>query len=182
MFIQVVQLSGRTKAGLDRELSSVELEVPGGELLDLDRDPTAPTPRWRVDGHILAVDPYYNGLDNQDRVRPGEQSSNPVPAIMLDHPQFPRAPEDIAVVTALFEVGVLCATGQNRGEWLGYMSWSKHRTFWPTENPKSLSTIFGTARGTPSASLLNALSFWGSRHGWDFPTGESKKKQGQECQ
>lgn len=129
-------------------------------------------------------DPYYNGeVDRSDRALGSDGLKScefSVASIMKDTPSVPDAGIPVGGTVILeYEVNAFCARGDDRGSWLGSVSWTWSRA----HGAAPVITPGATGRGGPSAGFSDALSAWSAnpRHRFSLPTPKPPTSGGKPC-
>jgi hypothetical protein len=130
-------------------------------------------------------DPYYNGERDRSDRRLGSDGykscENSAISFMRDTPSVSDAwiPVNGTVIFE-FEVNAFCARGDDRGDWLGQVTWT-----WSRAHGQAPVITQGTPnRNGPSSEFTAALTAWNSnpRHRFGLPTPRPPTSGGKPCQ
>ena len=127
--------------------------------------------------NLLAV--YGAVHDRSDIGTQGLQNGAPKCATMSDGPGRSDGayPADIVKIVLNFEVAAFCSAGQNKGEFLGTMTWTWERPIMG----KATATASSGTRNASSQNLIDALSKWNSNHGKKLPVPAPPTSGGEPC-
>jgi len=166
--IQAIQQIGTLTAGGTRILKWKEQGFDPYPVKDGDVTPAG----WSIDTNSQTT-PYYtdSGFAGND----GNQGAMPNSATLGDFVNNNTAayPPDISAVTFNFEDNFFCASGENRGEWLGMATWT-----WTQTKVQAAASTTGTVsmhsngnQNQPSQPFFDALSLYLKNHPQPpFPT------------
>jgi len=188
--IQVLQMLGMHADGSTVVLKNTDLHFTKRPGFD-DADVTPSPAGFAVDSADPSS-PYYSAAyDGTD----GQQSATPMSGVLIDAPSLPldNFPDDTTITTVVynFEDDFFCASGDNRGEFLGMdtWTWQKTRVSATGSGGNSLGVVTAHSSGNqnqPSQAFFDALSLFDKNHGFLFPTIAPKQlppgQGGQACQ
>jgi len=135
-----------------------------------------------MDTYAKDRDAYYNGerdVMDQKLGHDGLKSCEfSVTSEMRDTPVILEAaiPPGGTVIME-FEVNAFCARGDDRGSWLGNVTWTWSRT----HGQPPVITPGTKSRTGPSGNFSSALSGWNTSHGFSLPTPKAPTSGGKPC-
>jgi len=171
--IQTVRTTGTGPSQPPRPITPSEIRMRGGNQLNADQDADGNA----VDEAATSRDPYYNGddvivdADGTSETETGKgrnTAQDQWSSDMTDSPRVPDRdfPNGIDTITMEFEVNVYCESGAAGGQWLGHFTWTWTRTRGTAGDPWGQITPGTGTRGQPSATFLQTLDQWATRHNW----------------
>ncbi len=188
--VQVIQMLGMHADGSTTVLTNKDLHFPKSPGFD-DADVTPAPAGFAVDSADPSS-PYYSAAYTGTN---GQQSATPMSATIIDRPSLSLAsfPDDATITTVVYNFGddFFCASGDDRGGFLGMNTWTWQKTRASATGPGG--NVFGTVtahssgnQDQPSQTAFDALSLFDKNHGFLFPTIAPKQlppgQGGQACQ
>ena len=176
VLVQSINLKGQLGTNPPAELSFTAFRRP-----DLQAN--------RVNGITMDTygrdrDPYYNGERDASDQRLGSDGLKScefsVASMMRDTPSVPEAGIPVGgTVIFEYEVNAFCARGDDRGAWLGQVTWTWSRA----HGQAPIITPGAASRGGPSGNFSSALGAWSSnpRHRFGLPTPKPPTSGGKPC-
>jgi hypothetical protein len=164
--IQIIQTIGKMADNSTRNLNFTERGIPRNN-----NDITAAG--WAVDTSGV-MNPYYQTVGAGHT---GNQSDMPMISELIDRPRQDAAsfPAGIIEITKNFETDYFCAAGENRGEFLGQVTWTWDKTLasaqGPGGTPDGVVTMHSNGnRNQPSTVFNEAANLFDMNHMFLLPT------------
>lgn len=178
--IQMIQTVGTKADNSTRNLNFTERGIPRNN-----NDITGAG--WAVD--TSGASPYYQAGGAGHN---GNQSDMPMISELIDRPRQSAAsfPADITKITKNFETDYFCAEGENRGEFLGMVTWTWEKTLASAQGAGGTSdgvvTLHSNGnRNQPTTAFNDAVNLFDTNHMFLFPTIAPKQlppgQGGQSC-